>query len=528
MKNVWIIVWLMANLVLAQPEKTAESVITRVTVFLNRAQVIRQIKAQVEAGRNTLVVRGLPAQLDPQSLQLRGQGRLTLLGVTHRQSFINEFTLPWELKKIKDSIGFYNRQLLLEQQQKEVLNKEEQLLLANQRIGGTNQNLSVGELKAMADYFRLRLNELTLARLRADEKIERLKERIEKLNRQYRAQNELYSRNTSEVVVSLSAETAGPVELTLSYVVNQAGWQPVYDIRAADTKSPVQLHYKANVFQTTGEDWHQVKLKLSTANPAMGGVKPELAVWYVDFLYPMVRSAVPASRVAKSVAEMADEVTEELNVEVTTADYTRTIQTSLNTEFEIGLPYTVPSSAQPVTVDIQRFDVPATYRYAVVPRLDADAFLQARITGWENFNLLPGEAQVFFEGTYVGKTFINPENTTDTLSVSLGRDPRVVVKREQKKDFTSRKAIGANVRESMAWTLSLRNTRTVPITILVEDQIPVSRNSQIEITLTDAGGAQYNKETGKLTWEITLPPNETRTLNFAYEVKYPKGKTINH
>ncbi len=519
---------LITNLVMAQTEKTAESDISRVTVFLNRAQVTRQVKAHAEAGKNTVVVRGLPAALDPQSIQVRVQGKAALLGVAHRHSFINELLLPPELKKLKDSINFYNRQLTLEQQNREVLDKEEKMLLANQRIGGTDQNLTVNELKAMADYFRSRLTEITLLRLKADEKTAWLKERLEKLNRQYNAQNELYKRNTSEVVISLLTEKAGYAEMELSYMVNNAGWQPVYDIRALNTDGPVQLHYKAQVHQSTGEDWKQVKLKLSTANPVLGGIKPELDVWYLDFLYPMTPRAAAAKDVRRAVAEVPDEEVLLASDEATLANFTQAVQTSLNTEFDIGLPYTVTSSTQPITIDIQRFDVPATYRYAAVPLLDKDAFLQAHITGWEEYNLIPGEAQVFFEGTYVGKTYINPGQTNDTLTVSLGRDPRLIIKREQQKDFTSRKTVGSNIRQSKVWNISLRNTRTVPVTILVEDHIPVSRNSQIEVTLMDSGGARYNKETGKLSWEITLQPNESKTVGFAYEVKYPKGRQINH
>ncbi|MCS6973788.1 MAG: DUF4139 domain-containing protein [Cyclobacteriaceae bacterium] len=527
MKKLWILMCLLAGTAMAQTEKTAESFITQVTVFLNRAQVHRQVKSRVEPGRNILVVRGLPAALDPQSIQVRGQSRVMLLGVSHRQSFLNEFSLPPGLKKLKDSVAWYNRQLLMEQQQKEVLNKEEQFLLANQRIGGANQNLSVNELKAMADYFRSRINDIGVARLRSDEKINLLKERLDKLNRQIKEQNELYSRNTSEIVISLTAEANQQAELELSYIVSDAGWYPVYDIRAVNSKSPVQLHCKAGVHQRTGEDWNQVKLKLSTANPVLGGLKPELAIWYVDFLYPALRYSVPTRQADKKQAEslyMELPPTEQPQL----SDYTQVIQTSVSTEFEIGLPYTITSAAQPVTVDIQKYEVPATYRYATVPKMDRDAFLMAQITGWSQYNLLPGEAQVFFEGTYVGKTFINPEEVNDTLKVSLGRDPRIVVKREQKKDFTTRKTVGSNIRETSAWEISLRNTRNEPVTLIVEDQVPVSRNSQIEVTLTESGGAQYIKDTGTLVWELTLQPNEARKLNFAYEVKYPKGRQINY
>ena len=181
---------------------------------------------------------------------------------------------------------------------------------------------------------------------------------------------------------------------------------------------------------------------------------------------------------------------------------------------------------EPTLVDIRKYDLNASYLYSVAPKLDMDAFLLAKGTGWEEFSLLPGEANIFFEGTFVGKTAINPNSIKDTLAISLGRDKRIVVKREKVKDFTTRKAIGSNIRETYSYELSVRNTKQEPIQIIVEDQVPVSQNSQIEVLVTDSGGAAYNKDTGKLQWIWTLQPNETKKAAFKFEVKYPKDKQI--
>jgi uncharacterized protein (TIGR02231 family) len=529
--NLFFILGITVVQAIAQPEKPVDSKITRVTVFLNRAQVTRELKTRVEAGKTNLVLSGLTAQLDQQSVQVSGKGNFILLGISHRQNFISEFNLPKGLRVLNDSLEYYKRVLLVEQQQKEVLNKEEQLLLANQKIGGNNQNISVNELKAMAEFYRVRLGEIGMAKIKSDEKIRKTNDRISKLNNQIREQNELYRRNTSELVISLSAETAGTIDLEVNYIVDNAGWYAVYDLRALNTKSPIQLSYKANVVQSTGEDWKDVRLKLSTANPSLGGAKPELYTWYLDFYYPSYKHDVSRmGAVQRAAPDKAEEV--ELNVEVpaaeqkSVADYTQTIQTSLNTEFDISLPYTVLSASKPTLVDIRNHEVKADYRYAVAPKLDNDAFLLARATGWEEFNLLPGEANVFFEGTFVGSSFIDPNSVKDTLTVSLGRDKRIVVQRQRVKDFSSRKAIGSTIRETAAWEISIRNTRNEPVKLVVEDQVPVSKNSQIEVTVTDVGGAKYTKDTGKLVWEMNLQPNETRKVVFKFEVKYPKGKQV--
>ncbi len=520
----------------AQTEKTTDSKITNVTVFLNKAQVTREVKTRVEAGKTNLVVTGLTSQLDPQSIQVSGQGNVVILGISHRQNFLHELNLPRPLRMLKDSVGWYQRQIGLEQSQKEILTKEEQMLLANQKIGGTNQNLTVTELKAMADFYRTRLSDIVNNRLRQDEKVKQLNERLARLNQQIQAQNEMYSRNTSEIVVSLSAETATAIDLDVNYVVANAGWNAVYDVRAINTKNPVQLNYKANVYQSTGEEWKNVKLKLSTANPNQSGLKPELDTWYLDFYRPIAKykkermgAAGSITRAAAPVSEMLrDKASDEETLQevVMTSDYVQTIQTSLNTEFDIALPYTVASASVPTVVDIRSYSMKADYTYSVAPKLDTDAFLMARATGWEEFSLLPGEANIFFEGTFVGKSYIDPNSIKDTLAISLGRDKRIVVKREKLKDLTSRKTIGGSQKESYTWEVSVRNTKAEAISITVEDQIPVSQNKDIEVALLDKGNAQYNVATGKLKWELTLPPNETRKMTYKFEVKYPKDRQV--
>jgi len=520
----------LSGAVFGQSEKTVESKISDVTVFLARAQVTRDVKTKIEAGKTNVIVSDLTAQLDPQSIQVTGRGNFIILGTSHRQNFLNELNMPRALRVLKDSAEYFQKQIALEQSQKEILNKEEQMLLSNQKIGGTNQNLTVAELKAMADFYRSRLGDIVSSRMKQDEKIKYLNIRLAKVQSQINSQNELYSRNTSEIVISLSASTPATVELEVKYIANKAGWYPVYDIRATNTKSPLQLNYRANVFQQTGEQWKNIHLKLSTANPNLSGLKPELYAWYLDFYQPIVREQRKMSRSAIPMAAMKNddmkEKEEVLTDAETTAQFVNAIQTSLNTEFDISLPYTVASSNQPTLVDIRNYDVNASYQYSVVPKLDLDAFLVAKATGWEEYNLLPGEANIFFEGTFVGKTFIDPNSVKDTLSVSLGRDKRIVVKREKVKDFTSRKALGTNIRETYAYEVSVRNTKQEAIKIVVEDQVPLTQNNQIEVLVTDTGGANYVKDTGKLSWIWTLQPNETKKTVFKFEVKYPKDKPI--
>ncbi|MBI3483100.1 MAG: mucoidy inhibitor MuiA family protein [Bacteroidetes bacterium] len=528
-----IILWVASLTSIAQTSQPVNSKITDVTVFLNRAQVTRQVKTQLSSGKTELIVGGLTSMLDPESIQVSGRGNFIILGTSHQQNYLSELNMPKSLKSLKDSIEWLQKQISLEQSQKEILNKEEGMLMNNQKIGGANQNLSVIELKSMADFYRSRLSEIVSTRMKEDDKIKKLNERVNKLQQQFNTQNEMYQRNTSEIVISLSADAATNADLEINYVVANAGWTPQYDIRAINTKGPIQLSYKANVFQSTGEEWKNVKLKLSTANPNQSGLKPELVAWYLDFYQPIsyvqrgLQGKVAGMQMAKKAEPESEMKMEEPLLAASLAEYVTTVQTSLNTEFDIALPYTVSSASKPTLVDIRNYELKAVYNYSTAPKLDKDAFLLAKAIGWEELSLLPAEANIFFEGTFTGKSFIDPNNIKDTLSLSLGRDKRIVVKREKLKELTSRKFIGTTQKESYAWEISVRNTKSESIRISIEDQIPVSQNSQIEVTATDLAGASYNKDTGKLSWDLKLQPNETKKIVFKYEVKYPKDKQVN-
>jgi uncharacterized protein (TIGR02231 family) len=199
-------------------------------------------------------------------------------------------------------------------------------------------------------------------------------------------------------------------------------------------------------------------------------------------------------------------------------------QTSVS--FRIDIPYSIPSDGKQYAVDMQEYAIPAYYQYSCVPKLDTDAFLTAKITGWEEYNLLAGEANLFFEGTYLGKSLLDVGQTTDTLTLSLGRDKNITVSRTKVEAFTSKQFIGANRRDAKAWEITIRNKKAQAINLVVYDQFPVSTWSEITIERQEAPGATVDEITGKLTWQFTLPPADARKLNVGYTVTYPKNERL--
>lgn len=209
------------------------------------------------------------------------------------------------------------------------------------------------------------------------------------------------------------------------------------------------------------------------------------------------------------------------------SDYVSVTDNELNVTFDIDLPYDVPTNGKEQTATLKEYSVNALYKYYSVPKLDKDAYLLAEVPDWENLNLLPGDANIIFEGTYVGKSFIDPSSTLDTLNLTLGRDKRVVVKKEKLVDYSSSKFLGANKIQKFTYEITVKNNKRDTIKMMLKDQYPLTTNKEIEVELLDGSGAAVNAEIGVLAWKIDLAPGEIKKVRFSYSVKNPKDKVLN-
>ncbi len=197
-----------------------------------------------------------------------------------------------------------------------------------------------------------------------------------------------------------------------------------------------------------------------------------------------------------------------------------------NVEFNIDNPYSVPSDGKQYTVEINQLDLNASYQYAVAAKLSTDVFLTAKLTDWNKYNFLSGEANLFFEGTFIGKSLINTNATTDTLNLSLGADKNIVVTRKSLKDLTERQSLGSNKKDTRDWQIEIKNRKNQPVNLLVEDQVPVSQNSSIEVETQELSGGQLDKLTGKVIWSFALKVQDDKKLELKYQVKYPKNQSV--
>jgi uncharacterized protein (TIGR02231 family) len=518
-------------------EKYVKSDITEVKVFLSGAQVYSHGVTTVDAGVTYLIFDQLSPFINASSVQAKGKGDFTILSVTHQQNYLRNKPKPKDILQMEDSLEMIQRKIDYENSMIAVYKVEEEMIIANKAIGGTQTGVKIADLAENANFFRTRLTDIKTKVMECQQKIRKHNEVISKLTSQLSLYNASQNKSTSEIIVGVSAKIRTQVDLTLNYLVMNAGWVPVYDLRADDNTGPIQLTYKANVYQTTGFDWNNVKISLSTGNPTLSGSKPIVYPWFVSFYTPYnysyrneglkTKSAAMDKKEANAPTTASGAYAEFDKIAETTANYTQVNEGQTTVEFDISIPYTVPSNGKTYGVEIQIHKLPALYQYYAAPKLDPDAFLLARVTGWENLNLMPGESNIYFEGTYVGKSYIDPRSTKDTLEFSFGRDKNIVVSRQHMKDFSAKQFIGANKKETTGWEISVRNKKKTPIEIVIEDQIPLTTDKDIEITADDISGAKLNKETGILSWKFNIATAETKKFKLVYTLKYPKDKTVN-
>lgn len=206
--------------------------------------------------------------------------------------------------------------------------------------------------------------------------------------------------------------------------------------------------------------------------------------------------------------------------------FTELNESQLNLTFDIDIPYTILSNGKSHSVALKEIKIPATYSYIAIPKLDLNAYLIAKIKDYGNYNILPGEANVIFEDVFVGKTFINPNVKNNELQLSLGKDPNIAISRKLVSDKSGTKMLSSRKVQDFVYEISVRNNKKTPIEILLEDQIPISSSTDIEVSLTDKDGGNVNQETGKITWDLNIKPNETKKIRFGYQIKSAKDKNL--
>lgn len=498
--------------------------IQSVIVYLDGAEINRSKQVKLAAGRNQLIFKGLSHRLNSKSIQITATGDVSILAISSKLNYLSKVNEKPKIKHLKDSVELINHTITALNDERGAYKIEKEMLLKNQAIGGNEKGVSIMELKQASDFYRNRIKDINSKTSKIDRE---LKKKHTNLNRMTSQLRELNAQNTyqrTEVTVLLIAKTALTSALELKYIVNNAGWAPSYDLIGTDIDKSIELKYRAKVFNNTGIDWENLHMKLSTADPSLSAAKPRLSPWYLN--YNTIQSAnIPQGYVQSQTFQYNADIQRKEIIKDNIV-YEEIEVSELSAEFDIKARYTIPSDAKPYLVEVTEYKLPATYKHFSIPKVDRDVFLLARITGWEDLNLVEGPANVYYGGTYIGQSYIYTRSTSDTLDLSLGRDNKVLITRTKLKEFSKTKFIGTNRKEFLAYELVIKNNRKSPIQIEVQDQLPVSQDSDIEVDIINISKAEHEVPTGKLKWNFHIPAGQTERINLAFSIKYPKNKPI--
>lgn len=618
------------------PPTEITSSIEKVTVFLKGASIERTATVSVKAGQNKIVFNNLSPAIIANSIQFKGLKNASVLAINFNIDFLDKkeqsaaYTklnseldvLLFDKNNIQNTISGYEREL--------------KLLDNNQRINSDQTDLSLEKIKQISAYYRERSTAINNAIYKERETLAELDKKIRDYNLELQKLNDTRREKRGEITLKLDAEQTSTLDINISYTITDAGWFPIYDIRADNTSSPISLKYKGNVYQQSGVDWEDVKLVLSTGDPNTNNIKPDLATKYLNFVSPYYKKASATNRsnykfnptirtvsgivldesgtplpgtsvlvrgtntgtttdfdgnytininggqelafsyvgfntevlpVYSSVMNVNMEESHESLDEVVVvgygvqrdkkalgyavsdvlgsapgvkirgissmepAQYNETVEAKeeslTNIRFTIKKSYTIVSSNEVTTIEIDDFELPASYQHYAAPELNENVFLTATVTDWEKYDLLYGEANIYFDGSYAGKTEINPIATTDSLEVSMGIDPNVIVTREKLDNFKSKSFLGGNRVIQQGYKIEVKNNKSTAINLLLEDRIPISQNKEIKVDDVETGDSKYNTETGIMQWKLDLATKATTKKEFSYEVRYPKNRHIN-
>lgn len=547
-------------------KQNVPSNIDEVKLYLTAGQMNHKQPVQLKKGRNKLIFPGISAYADPQSIQFIGSGTYRLVSVSTEMDFLAAEQFNPRISVLKDSLESLQDEWQFTNDQMDAFQAEKSLMNTNRDLGGQSQNLTVQQIKEAGEYFRKRTLEINqeLSKLRKKERF--LTTEIQDMRAQLVELNYNENQRSNQVVVLLDLDQAATMDTELKYLVTDCGWAATYDLSAQDISGKINLKYKAQVYNNTGNDWTDVKLTLSTADPKLSASHPQLSPWYLSENYAVTGSIGKQKYYAPVQVQqdyrqgvvsnlnwandrVYDNYFESGNInqgfnksgyfDRSQADLgrlkdvnaqnvqMRSIDISeLSTEFEIKNTFSCPSDMKPYTVDVKDVDLDATFSHVTVPKLDRSAFLMANIIGWQDLELIPGPTNVYFGGVYVGVSQIDTRNVSDTLSLSFGRDDKVIVMRKLKKEFSTKRVMGNYKRDSYMYEVAIRNNRSTPINIEIYDQVPISQSSQITVSEDQISNGEKNDETGEVKWRVNVVAGNVVSREIGYTVKYPKNMRV--
>jgi uncharacterized protein (TIGR02231 family) len=551
----------LATTLFANDKVTVKSTLHSVTVYTQGAQLQHKANYTIKAGLSEVIVEGISPQISAGTIQVKATGAVVILDSKYEYYYpqpnvqVNVTELPVKIrnaiKVLEDSIRVVNFELRDINDEIEVLVAARKIIISNGAVKGQGKvNDSIQLLKSTVDYYTTKVSELNKKisgldrqKVKKTDLISDLDTRLNDL-RNYAEQNNPTPeiKGIPRIIITFMAKEAASGRIDLSYLASNAGWTPLYDIRSEAATGKISLTYKAQVRQQTGLDWDDVKLSISTNNPYANKTKPELSPWYID--YQEFRKQLNEKAKLRSDA-YGDDVPAAVNTSAMNMGFlystsgatfeqaaqgaeafTTIVQQLISAEFKIDLNYSIASDNQVRMVLVKQSELNTSFRYYAVPKLDPGVYLVAQMTKLDELQLVPAKANIFFDGTYIGETYLDPTTMDDTLNLSLGKDPNIVVKRTLLKNQSKERIIQDKKERSFAYNIEVRNLKSSEIELIIQDQIPLTTNPEITIEKSNLGKGTIDEKTGLIEWNLKLKAKDNQTFDYDFKVRHPKDKIV--
>ena len=550
---------LLAASLFANDKVTVKSTLHSVTVYTQGAQLQHKANYTIKAGLSEVIVEGISPQIAAGTIQVKATGAVVILDSKYEYYYpqpkleLVARELPPKIKSaikaIKDSIRLVNFELRDINDEIEVLVAARKIIISNGAVKGQGKvNDSIQLLKSTVDYYTTKVSELNKKISALDRQKVKKTDLLSNLdNRLNDLQNYAEQNNPNpeikgipRIIITFMAKEAASGRIDLSYLASNAGWTPLYDIRSEAATGKISLTYKAQVRQQTGLDWNDIKLSISTNNPYANKTKPELSPWYID--YQEFRKQLQEKNRLKSEdfydAPAVNNTTMNMGFMYSTnsaafepaalgaEQFTTIVQQLISAEFKIDLNYSIASDNQVRMVLVKQSELNTSFRYYAVPKLDPGVYLVAQMTKLDELQLVPAKANIFFDGTYIGETYLDPTTMDDTLNLSLGKDPNIIVKRTLLKNQSKERIIQDKKERGFAYNMEVRNLKSSEIELIIQDQIPLTTNPEITIEKSNLGKGKIDEKTGLIEWHLKLKAKDSQTFDYDFKVRHPKDKIV--
>jgi|GEM_PF-233351 len=559
-----------------KPTLIPDAKIDSVRMYLRGAEVFRSETLVLQPGRNHFVFTGLSSKLYPKSIRVAAANPdVKIRSVTSKTDFLTRREQDDRISRLQDSLKTVRYAIEDLNDELAAFREEKNLLASNQKFRGDDKTLTVEEMERTADFYRRRHQAINRSMTQRNREVVELNRRLFDLKLMLQELNAVQI-PYAEIHLVVDAGRAQQIPFNIHYVVADAGWVALYDLEANDANKPITLRYRANAFNNTGVDWNDVKVILTTIDPLESAIQPRLEIWdltnaqsvsniqnnddvyqvqnnvtiineispnfkAVDNYYNMNQrssSRIQERQMGEFQRIMGEDfqpgvdyetdlykarIEDEMSEGETITGMVNVTFPDFNTDFPISGLFSLPADDKPYALEIDEFQLAASYKYYAAPSLDKDAFLLAQIVGWEDLNLVSGPVNIYNQTEYIGESRLDIRNISDTLNVSLGRDKDVVVTKVKVKGKTRRQLLGNTYRRSSAYNINVVNHKSSAIEIEILDQIPISNNKEIVIAVDELSGGFLAVKTGLVTWDMKLEAGARKTMDFGYTVKYPKS-----